>query len=435
MKGKKYFLFILCILMLFTFYSIPRLATGAQLLSRSTSGGEMKSSASSGGSVNGALLSAGAVARKGGTTREFRWVKENRSAPADKSARGALDGSSFSNKGNTFTTTVLADTIKVGQQADGSTMGVYKSFLSFDTSGIPQNAENISMDLVIYVKRPVVNGEGRDFYIEVFKSVYVDPLWNSDWGAIKGPPLETEDSRINVTQLNHPADPNASVLTIDPDSCRHVIHIRDPLSLIDWGGTTKLALVSSQTFANADPAGNEYVEIYSPNAAKKELRPALIINYDGTQPQVKPTLSFLAGDTYYKDTTAYPDQVYEGTTPVTFRVRYISAAPDGNSGNLPSVHQLLIDLNGDGTYGTGEVFDMAAVDDGDLDCSDGKDYQTVVNIVSNGKGSDIKYQFRFLDGTTEAGGTPATVQTITAIQTSKDSKSSNNLCFISSIRW
>ncbi len=266
----------------------------------------------------------------------------------------------------------------------------------------------------------------------------MEPLWNSDWGSVIGPPLETPESRINVTQLHYPPDPNASIETIDPDSCRNVIHIKDPLSLLDWGGTTKLALVSSGTFAEQQATGNEYVEIFAPTAAKKELRPALLISYSGSSPQVKPVLSYLTGDAFFKDSGAQPNQIFEGhTAEVVFRARYISAAADGGSGSPPSVHQLLIDRSGDGDYNdAGEQIDMTEVDKKDKDFSDGKDYETKLDLVFTG--SNIKYQFNFktADGV-EAAGSPTRAQSITAIQASKDSKrSSNNLCFISSItRW
>lgn len=441
MKEKKYFLFILSILMLFTLYSNSCLAQQPQSLKILTkSSGVMESSASGTSQGQSAAVRAfhGGYAPDVNGARKFQWVT-NGKVPGKKSARGALDGSTVSNKGNTFTTTVLADSIKIGQEADGSNAGVYKGFLSFDTSGIPQDAADISMSLVVYLKNAVINNGGRDFYLEVFKSVYTDPLWNPDWGSVIGPAQEAGVSRVYVQGHSYLPDPEA--YNVDPNVGKYVIQIRDPLSLLDTGGNTRIALVSSQSYVDSasqnsgvGPIGQEYVEIYSFNEPKKELRPALLINYNGSSPQIKPALSFLAGDTYYKDTAAQPDQVYEGTTAVTFRVRYVSAAADGSSGTAPAVHQLLLDLNGNGTYDdAGEQVEMTPVDPTDTDYSDGKVYQAVVNVVSTG--SSISYQFRFTDGATDAVGTPATKQLLNAIQTSKDSKSSNNLCFISSINW
>ncbi len=176
LREKKYFLFMLCLPMMLIFSSTMGFAAGTHtIVSKGSSGGFQKSTAIGGGSVTnsqGAAVSKGFyTAIKGGINRDYKWVTRNADAPADKSSVGAEDGSSISNKGNTFTTTVLKSTVIVGQEADGSTFGVYKGFFSFDTSGVPQDATDISMDLVIYGKRPVVNKGGTDFYLEVFKTV------------------------------------------------------------------------------------------------------------------------------------------------------------------------------------------------------------------------------------------------------------------------
>lgn len=436
LKEKKCFLFMLCLPMLLIFSSTMGFAAGTHtVVSKSAAGGYQRSTATGGTTTTEGTSSGFRAALKGGTTREFNWVTRNADAPADKSSVGAEDGSSISNKGNTFTTTVLKSTVIIGQEVFGSTFGVYKGFFSFDTSGVPQDATDISMDLVIYGKRPVVNNGGTDFYLEVFRSVYVEPLWNSDWGAVVGPPLEEPASRINVTQLHYTADPNASIETIDPNSCRNVIHIKDALSLLDWGGTTKLALVSSRSFAGQQATGNEYVEIFAPTSPNKGLRPELRISYVGSYHEPKPSLTWLTGDAFFKDGGAVPNQIYEGqTVKVDFRVRYFSTTADGVSGKSPSVHQVLIDRSGDGDYDdAGEQIDLTP-DPNDTDYSDGVDYGASVDIVSTESRSNIKYQFRFntIDGVV-AGGAPSTVQLITAIQSDKDSKSSNNLCFISSI--
>ncbi|MEW6378045.1 MAG: hypothetical protein AB1611_00405 [bacterium] len=393
----------------------------------------MKSASSVSGSGTNGVPKAFLTARQGGN-RQFRWTTTGK-VPGDRSARGALDGSSYSSKDNTFTTTVLSDTVKIGQQSQPPSYNVYKAFLSFDTSGIPQDATNISAKLVFYGKRKVLTGTpSPDFSIHVFKSVYEEPLWNSDWEATTGAPFE--DAAKYASDANVPVNPNASQeeVALNSELCRNEIAISDASLLITKGGITKLALVSSNTYAGSAPSADEYIEIYSPNAVK-ELRPRLEISYDGSAMEIKPVLRWLAGDAYFKDTGAYPDQIYTGATSVTFRVRYFSADANGDSGPAPEVHQVLIDINSDGDYDDpGEQVDMEALPDPGDDYSDGRDYGATVTLVGNGK--NIKYQFLFksdADSTVEAGGSPATAQVITAIQAEKKSKSDSKSCFISSL--
>lgn len=433
MREKMQFLFALFTLMLLISSSNMCLALDGVV--RSGSGGGMKSAVPGGGDATAAAL----LARRGGV-RDFKWANDSASGkiPGDRSARGAVDGLDYSSKDNTFTTTVLADTVKVGQQENG-TIGIYKAFLSFNTSGIPQDAANLS--LIIYMKRKVISGGGRDFKIHVFKSNYEEPLWNSDWGAVKENEMETTESRKLVSTLAYPPDPNASL--IDPDTCRYVITIKDPVSLLDPSGTTKLALESSSTFEGLMPLGDEFVEIYSPNAPK-ELRPALTFSYEaGSLPTPRPTLTWLSGDAQFKDTGVQPDKLYEGHNMVTFRARYFYTDITGGKGLAPSVHQVLIDLNNDGDFtDANEQVTMTEVNPADDDYTDGKDYEAKdVDIVSIG--SDIKHQFLFKTNTgtvtepnlVEAGGTPSRAGWISAIQTDKSSSSdSSKTCFISSIR-
>lgn len=160
--------------------------------------------------------------------------------------------------------------------------------------------------------------------------------------------------------------------------------------------------------------------------------------YTGDAPTTRPLVTWRAGDTYYKDTGAQPDKVYEGVTPVNFSVRFFNANASGDSGGPPTTHEVQIDLNGNGTYEANEVKTMQLVTGNgifsDGDYSNGEDYTLTENIVSNG--ADLKYSFLFTigEGTSavEAKGTPSMANVITALQSKSDS--GNNLCFISSLR-
>ncbi|MEW5800518.1 MAG: hypothetical protein AB1847_00300 [bacterium] len=431
MKERKYFLVALFTLTLLMCSSTLGLAENFKSISKS--GGEMESYAS-GGTDGSSTVPKGFQRAFNGGNRNFKWVTDGRSAvgASDKSSRGALDGTTYSSKDNTFRTTVLADTIKVGQQLIGSEYHVYKGFLSFDTSALDDpNSIISSAKLVIYRKGKNITNSSDDFRIDVYKSVYVEPLWNSDWDAVLSKAGRSD--YVNGLSYPNPGTPIQNValeVSSDPNVYRCIIDLSS--SVIVRGGVTKLALLSSNTSAETTPSANEFVEIYSPNAPVA-LRPSLVLEYGGT-PHPKPALSWLMGDAYYKDTGAQPDNLYEGTTKVTFRVRYYSGETDGSTPSTPSLAKVWIDKDGNGIADEVEMYSMT-LDPNDTDYTDGRDYQATVDVVSTG--SDVRYQFLFKDqnGNPAGGGTPASVRVLTAIQSSKDSDSdSGKVCFISSLR-
>jgi hypothetical protein len=387
--------------------------------------GELKSTGSSFGNYDQGDkdTTRGAI---GGGYRGYEYVVNSaKNAPGKKGALGAVDGApdaGNSSKGNTFTTTVLKDTARVGQTFSGNYQ-IYKAFLSFDTSAIPNDALVDSVDLIFYGKSASTTGSA-DFSVQVFKSVYTEPLWNPDWGAITGSyrgELSVADFKVRTSE-------------VDPNSGRNVISITagNVPYLITLGGTTKIALVSSRTYSQTSPTGDEYVEIYSANAEQKALRPSLQINYTGSDLDVSPALSWTAGDAEFKDAGASPSQIYVGTTPVTFRVRYTYDDGAGGTGTAPVTAKLLLDLDNDNQYTSpGEEIAMQEVNPADTDYSDGKDYIVEKEITSNGV-DNIGYQFLFTANGKEAEGTPTRKSLINSIQASEDS-SDSKFCFISSI--
>jgi len=460
LKEKKYFLFILCIMILLAFsfgrsyaqeqsYSLgavsggymTSLGTGSALVSTNTTDSNFKNYMV----VSGKLLPGGYGSSIAGginlTTkyaRNFDWVyNSEKEAPADKSSEGKNDGDTYSSKGVLTSATVLQNTTRIGQEHSTAGYSVYKTYLSFDTSGVPADADITSVDLVYYAKSVQSN---KDFYIQLFKSVYVDPLWNSDWGAVVGPQLETPDSRIIVTGPDFKSESDTALAIANPDTCKNVIHIdlNKDVTLIKKGGITKIALVSSRSteMSPPDDDSKEYVEIYSPNAVKT-LRPSLEIKYSGDVLQTKPVLGWLTGDPIFKNGGASTDTLEDGENIIIFKVRYISN--DGALGTPPREpdgHQVWIDLDGDNKFeSAGEKINMDPVDATDLDYTDGKDYWKKVTI--NSAGNHVKYQFYFVTASGKvAGGTPSSIKWFSAIQSSaKNSGSSNNLCFISSLKW
>ncbi len=361
----------------------------------------------------------------GGGTRGYDFVTSSKS-PGKRGARGAVDGvaDSGSSKGNTFTTTVNEEFMRVGQK--DSPLEVYKGFLSFDTSAIPYDAAFTSVKLIFYGKAKYI--DGNDFDIQVVSSVYTDPLWNPDWGAFES---ETPRGSLSTGQLECYIDNNNIGENIITIAANHINYLVKP------GGITKIALVSSQTSAEVIPLGDEYVEIYSADATNKSLRPRLETEYSGSALNIRPVLTWLSGDTLFKDKGVSSDTIYAGTTTLNFKVRYIYDEGDLGLGLPPDPNnppQVLIDLNNNKALSdaTDLLVTMQEIDPNDPDCSDGKDYQATAEITTDGL-TNINYKFLFTasDGE-EAVGDPALASTITTIPTPLSSDDSSS-CFISSI--
>lgn len=362
----------------------------------------------------------------GGGTRGYDFVTSGKS-PGKRGARGAVDGvaDSGSSKGNTFTTTVNEEFMRVGQK--DAPLEVYKGFLSFDTSAIPYDAAFTSVKLYFYGKAKYIDGD--DFDIQVVTSVYTDPLWNPDWGAFES---ETPRGSLPTAQFECYDDTNSisgkNIITIEEN------HIN---FLVKRGGITKIALVSSQTSAEEIPLGDEFVEIYSADATNKSLRPRLEIDYNGSDLNLRPLLTWISGDPQFKVKGVSSDTIYAGTTTLSFKVRYIYDEGDLGLGieldpNNPP--QVVIDLNNNKVHAdaTDLYVTMRESDPNDPDYSNGKDYEATAEITTDGS-TNINYKFLFTasDGE-EAVGDPALASTITTIPTPLGSDDSSS-CFIFSI--
>lgn len=346
----------------------------------------------------------------GGGSRGYEYViNSDKKSPGKRGARGAIDGEpdiGGSSKGNTFTTTALSESIRIGQALLGN-YEIYKGFLSFDTSAIPYDAKIKGATLTFYGKAKHIDSGGEDFDIQLYKSVWTEPLWNPDWGAIIGQVRGSVSTKeFKIAQTN----------TI-------VINALNANYLIEKGGTTKIALVSSRTINQGSPDGTEYVEIYSSNSNEKVLRPALNIDYDGDAPNVRPQLTW-TGETYYKMNGVYPEEIWVGENNLTFKVQYTHPLDVE-----PQIAQVWIDLDSDGDFDDpGEKINMKEEDIADKDYTNGKNYFVQVTLNSDGVNT-IKYRFMFTDeNKTEAIGVPVEVASLATIQA--DEKST---CFIDTI--
>lgn len=395
------------ILLLIVMHSVSVLAADhSYSITSGSLDGELKSKGADYGQykVGDKGFNRGAV---GGGNRGFEYViNSDKKAPGKKGARGAIDGEpdiGGSSKGNTFTTTALGDTIRVGQALLGN-YEIYKGFMSFDTSAIPYDAKIKSATLTIYGKAKYIEDGGENFEIQLYKSAWTEPLWNSDWGAVIGKiraSLNTQDFKI--AQIN-----NIEINAINANY------------LIEKGGTTKIALVSSRTMDQIMPDGSEYIEIYSSNATEKEFRPVLNIDYDGDPPNVRPALTW-TGEVNYKMNGVYPEEIWIGENTLVFKVQYTHPLDVE-----PQIAQVWIDLNFDGDFDDpGEKVNMSEEDLTDTDYTNGKNYFVQVILNSDGA-NDIKYRFMFTDeNEIAATGAPTQVASLATIQTEE-----KNTCFI-----
>jgi len=356
-----------------------------------------------------------------------------------KGARGAIDGepdTGGSSKGNTFTTTVQAETARVGQTYDGS-FSIFKGYMSFDTTSLPYDAVVTSATLTLYGKEKNIDGDVA-FNIGVFESDWTEPLWNTEWGSISG----SEHGSISSNEF----------LVGQPN----VINIERPYDIVKPASATAITLVSSNTRNEVDINGDEYIVYYTSDAEDKNLRPQLDIEYIGDDPSISGSLSF-TGETIsalnpdepadFKLEAVYPTVINEGNNTFTFRVRYVYPI-DSPANAVPSTAQLLVDLNYDSkdlnndgiiTWNEadfddpGEVIEMQKADPDDDDWTNGVIYEAEVAAVGNGV-NPLVYQFNFEDSSdgkvpATGGNASNTMQIIPMQAGSADS----NTCFINSL--
>lgn len=397
---------IFSLALFFFFAASPLFAQHSYNVISGSLDGELKSKGAEYGyyAVGDKSVNRGAL---GGGTRGYEWVVNTSKSPGKRGALGAVDGEpdiGGSSKGNTFTTTAQGDSIRIGQTYTAN-YEIFKGFLSFDTSGIPYDATITAATLTLYGKAKNITGL-IDFDIEVYNSNYTEPLWNPDWGAVG-----TLRGSLNTSAFIVGGNNTIPISALNANY------------LIEKGGTTRIALVSSRTMDNVSPSGEEYVEIYSSNSEDPNVRPKLYIDYNGDAPNITPTLTW-TGEQYYKMNGVYPQEVWVGENNLVFRVQYTHPL-----GTAPKYTQLWIDLNSDGDYyDPGEKQDMREADLLDTDYTNGKNYYANITINSDGV-SEIRYLFVFTDeNDVEATGTPTEVASLASIQTEE-----KNICFINSL--
>jgi len=412
---KKYLYIVAFIgLILGLFLIKPNLADSASLngLRPSASSGYMRSSSSQLGTFSTGNENIKGSYAFGGGSRSYAGYGGGKSG-----ARGAIDGvpdisESGSSKGNTFTTTVAADTAKVGQTYDG-VYSVFKGYMSFDTTSVPYDAIVLSATLTLYGKDKHIENI-IEFDIGIYKSDWEEPLWNVEWGTISG----SEHGSISSDQFKINGQANE-------------IAIVRPYDIINPGEITKITLVSSRTRDEAqDIDGDEYIEYYTSDAVDINLRPQLNIEWIGDDASIAPSLSF-TGETMelsalngvnstdessdalvdFKLEAVYPNLINTGDNHLAFRVRYVYPV-DNSSNASPSLSQVWVDLNYDSIDSNndgiiswneadfddvGEKIDMQKADSDDVDWTNGVIYVAEVDVTGDGVNS-LVFQFVFEDG-------------------------------------
>lgn len=358
-----------------------------------------------------------------------------------KGARGAIDGQpdvsdNGSSKGNTFTTTVQAETATVGQAFDGS-FSIYKGYMNFDTRALPYDAIVKSATLTLYGRDKSIDNE-VEFNIGIYESEWTEPLWNIEWGSISGSEHGAiSSSEFKVGEAN-------------------LIKIERPYDIIKPGEVTAITLVSSNTRVESDITGNEYVVYYTSDAEDKNLRPQLNIEYIGDDPSITGSLSF-TGETIealnleqpadFKLEAVYPTVINKGSNNFTFRVRYVypvdnaAVAPPSTAQVWLDLNYDSVDLNNDGIItwneadfdDPGEKIDMQKADPEDDDWTNGVIYVAEATAIGDGANS-LVYQFNFEDSSSSAevatGGNASDTMKIAPIQAGS---SDSNTCFINSL--
>jgi len=156
------------------------------------------------------------------------------------------------------------DTFDIGQNFATPNYNIWRGFVFFDTSSIPDNATIISATLSLY---GVTDNSVTDFLITVQngQATYpTDPLavtdYNKSYYSGDGGSLTTEG--FNTVGYNN--------ITLNSTG----------IGWINLTGTTKLCLRSSRDIAGTTPTGNEYVIVNDAHNTGTTKDPKLVVVYE-----------------------------------------------------------------------------------------------------------------------------------------------------------
>ena len=149
----------------------------------------------------------------------------------------------------------------------------------------------------------------------------------------------------------------------------------------------------------ADLAGDYTIQLVVRDSLSAESEPSQVLVIAVVPASNPPTLAW-TGDPGYVSDGVDPDTGDNAST-FDFRVEYTH--PDNYP---PTIKEVWIDLDDDGTYDASEKLEMDEVDSGDTNYQDGKDYAYPRTMDYVGDGIR-KYRFYFSYGPDSAGGDPS----------------------------
>jgi len=213
---------------------------------------------------------------------------------------------------------------------------VFRAFLTFDTSSIPENAENITASLWIKTRDDTSD---RDFIVQVY---------NASWGRV-----EPDDTEGNWSSI----DTYLGDLFNTADYIDEHWYVLENIEYVNTNGLTQFILLSSEEEHEPYPGSLcSSVEFYSDESS---YAPFLFVSYDIPSPQTNaPTLNFPLANARFNPLES-----------VTFTWTF----NDPDTGDSQSAYQFQLDDNSD--------FSSPVIDTGKVTSTASSTTQTLPSTV------------------------------------------------------
>jgi len=156
-----------------------------------------------------------------------------------------------------------ANDFYIGQKETGGYYYIFRAFVFFDTSSIPDDTNITSVVLSLYGK---INGSDTDFNITIQHGGVIYPH----------DPLEAGDYNKDHYSGN---GGNTSTSGFSTSGYNNITLTSTGIGWISKTSTTKLAIRSNLDINGTTPTGDEYVQVYSREAGESKA-PKLYVTYD-----------------------------------------------------------------------------------------------------------------------------------------------------------
>jgi hypothetical protein len=270
--------------------------------------------------------------------------------------------------------------VRTGKQSDGDYV-IERAFFPFNTSALPDTAPITGASLSLYVTAKL-NGDndGEDFFVVVQTSQAADPptsLTAEDYdqcGSLHSPVEGSDRVDVGSIVINQ-----YNTWTMNATG----------LGWISKTGYTKLGMreghdILDHAYGGANGTKNRITGNWAEYSGTA-MDPKLSVDYI---PNSRPTLDWLGSGGYSSDGVE-PDSAPGGAN-FEFRVKYTDA-----DGEAPATKEVWVDVNDNGNYEAGEMFDMAWLSGGDY--TQGVEYTASMTLSQVGDGH-LLYRFYFHDG-------------------------------------